>query len=310
MIRDVTLRSLRIFEAIASSSSFSRGADLMGLTQSAASQQIRTLEEEVGARLFDTQARPIQLTDAGRELLRHARIILAQLNIAADALASLEGEFRGQLHIGAVSPAHYFAPRLMTAFRARHPQVRIKLTVDKREMLLAALTDHQVDLVLSGHPPGQTAFEVEPFARHPHCLVAARDHPLAGRRQLTWEALRPESFIFREQGSATRQFLEHLLEVEGLQVNADIELQGNETVKQAVMANMGISFLSAHVFQIELLASRMVILDVAGMPKWLDWCLVGRRERAVPAIRQAFREFVLAVGAEQAACVYSADPLT
>lgn len=302
-MRDVTLRGLRIFEAVAAAASVSRGAELMGMTQSAASQQIRTLEEEVGSRLFDTQARPIRLTDAGRELLRHTRVILAQLNVAADALSAVAGDFRGQIHIGAVSPANYFAPRLITAFRKHYPDVRIKLTVDKRDALLKMLAERQIDLMLAGYPPAEFEVEVDTFARHPHCLVASIDHPCATRRGLTWNDLRHEPFIFREAGSATRQFLEHLLQTQRLQVNVDLELAGNETVKQAVMAGMGISFLSAHVIQVELNAGKIAVLDVEGMPKWLDWCLLYRREPVVPVIRQAFKEFVRVEGAQLVACV-------
>lgn len=301
-MRELTLRSLRVFEAAASARSFSRGAELLGMTQSAVSQQIRSLEDEVGVRLFDTQARPIQLTDAGRELLRHARAILAQVDVAADAMASLEGQFKGQIHLGVVSPAQYFAPALLTAFRERYPQVRVKLSIASRDSLLQQLAEHRVDLVLGGYPPAHAEVEAEAFARHPHVLIAAAGHPLAARRGLQWADLRDEPFLFREPGSATRQFLEHLLQVQGLQVQAGIELQGPETIRQAVLAGMGISFVSAHVCQTEIACGLIRVLDVEGMPKWLDWCLLHRRDRPLSTVQQALREFVLAEGARWAAC--------
>ena len=301
-MRNVTLRALRTFEAVAAASSYSRGSELLGITQSAVSQQIRTLEEELGSRLFDTLARPIRLTDAGHEFLRHTRLILAQLNVAFDALSSLEGEFRGQLNIGVVSPAHYFMPRLITAFRARHPGVRIKLCMGKRDLLLQKLSEHRIDLMIAGFPAAETEVEVATFARNPHCLVVPANHPLASRDNLTWQDLRDEPFIFREAGSTTRNFLEHLLQTQGLQVNAHLELDGNETVKQAVMAGMGISFLSAHVCQVEFEARKLAVLKVAGMPKWLDWCLLSRRDQSAPAIREAFKAFVMQEGMTHAAC--------
>ncbi|MBI3367330.1 MAG: LysR family transcriptional regulator [Burkholderiales bacterium] len=307
-MRDLTLRALRIFEAAAATASFSRAAELLDLSQSAVSQQIRQLEAQLEQRLFDTQARPIQLTDAGRELLTHARAILAQVAIAGDAMRSLDGHQRGLLLLGVVSPAHYFAPLLVTAFRQRFPQARIRLLVDGRDTLLAMLAEHRVDLVIAGYPPAQAEFEVEAFARHPHCLVSGITHNLAGRSELSWHDLRDEPFIFREQGSATRHFLEHLLQTQGLQVNASIELQGNETVKAAVMAGMGISFLSAHVFQTELAVGRIAVLDVAGLPKWLDWCLLHRRDLTLAPLQQAFREFVLGDGAGLVRCALVAAP--
>ena len=83
-----------------------------------------------------------------------------------------------------------------------------------------------------------------------------------------------------------------------------MELAGNETVKQAVMDGMGISFMSAHAVQVELAAKRMVVLDVEGMPRWLDWCLIQRRDSQLGGLAPAFRDFVLARGIELTACVY------
>ncbi|ARN19588.1 LysR family transcriptional regulator [Piscinibacter gummiphilus] len=306
-MRDLTLRSLRIFDAAASTSSFSRAAEMLGMTQSAVSQQIRALEDEVKVKLFDTQARPIRLTDAGRELLRHARLVLSQVNVAMDSLNSLDGQFRGQLQIGAVSPANYFLPAIIAAFRKEYPEMGAKINLGQRDDLLAMLSAHQLDLVISGYPSSETDVQAEVFARHPHCLVASIDHPMASRRNIEWAELRDEPFIAREADSGTRRFLEHLLQVQGLQVNLNLELEGNEAVKQAVMAGLGISFLSAHVFQLELQMGKLAVLDVIGLPKWLDWCVLTRREAEEPAARRALQDFILAEGARIAECRVTAE---
>jgi len=301
-MKNLTLRGLRIFEVAASCESFSRAAELLDLSQPAVSMQIKQFETEVGVRLFEKNPRGVTLTDAGRDLLLHARDILSRVRVAEDAMASLQGVFRGQLHLGVVSTAHYFAPWLMQAFRSTYPDVRMKLSVGSRDEMLAALQEHRIDVVIAGFPPAQADVEAEAFARHPHCIVAAPAHPLAGRRDLSWEELGDEPFIFREPGSATRQFLEHLLQSRSLRVNVSTELQGNETIKQAVMAGMGISFMSAHTFQIELEAGRMAVLDVQDMPKMLDWCLLHRRDTMLSGVNALFRAFVLEHGARIAAC--------
>lgn len=301
-MRDLTLRSLRIFDAAASTSSFSRAAEMLGMTQSAVSQHIRVLEDEVKVKLFDTQARPIRLTDAGRELLRHARLVLSQVNVAMDSLNSLDGQYRGQLQIGAVPPSNYFLPAVIAAFRENYPEMGMKLTLGRRDELLAMLCEHRLDLVIGGYPPSETDVQAQVFARHPHCLVASAGHPMAVRRGIEWRELRDEPFIVREAGSATRHFLEHLLQVQGLQVNISLELEGNEAVKQAVMAGLGISFLSAHVFQLEVQTGKLVVLDVVDLPKWLDWCVLTRREAEEPVARRAFQDFILAEGARFAVC--------
>jgi DNA-binding transcriptional LysR family regulator len=301
-MRNLTLRGLRVFEAAATTGSYSRAGDLLGMTQSAVSQQIKQLEDETALRLFDTQARPIRLTPAGEELLRHTRVILAQVSVADDALSTLDGRIRGQLHLGLVSPSQYFVPTLLADFRRQHPDLRLKLTLDRRDKLLTLLADRRLDLLIGGYPPAEADVEAEVFARHPHLLVCAPGHALATRRGLSWQDLRGESFIFREPGSATRNFLEHLLQVQRLQVQVDVEIQGTEGLKAAVMAGMGISFVSAHTVQTELATGRILPLDVVNMPKYLDWCVLTRRDTPLSAGQRLLKSFVLEHGAAFAAC--------
>ncbi len=301
-MRNLTLRGLRVFEAAATTGSYSRAGDLLGMTQSAVSQQIKQLEDETALRLFDTQARPIRLTPAGEELLRHTRVILAQVSVADDALSTLDGRIRGQLHLGLVSPSQYFVPALLADFRRQHPDLRLKLTLDRRDKLLTLLADRRLDLLIGGYPPAEADVEAEVFARHPHLLVCAPGHALATRRGLNWQDLRGESFIFREPGSATRNFLEHLLQVQRLQVQVDVEIQGTEGLKAAVMAGMGISFVSAHTVQTELATGRILPLDVVDMPKYLDWCVLTRRDTPLSAGQRLLKAFVLEQGAAFAAC--------
>ena len=301
-MRNLTLRGLRVFEAAASTGSYSRAGELLGMTQSAVSQQIRQLEDETALRLFDTQSRPIRLTDAGAELLRHARVILAQLSVADDALSTLDGRLRGRLHLGLVSPSQYFVPALVADFRRQHPDLRLKLTLDRRDRLLTLLADRQLDLVIGGYPPAEADVEAEVFARNPHLLVCAPGHALAARQGLAWQDLSAEAFIFREQGSATRSFLEHLLQVHRLQVQVDVEIQGTEGVKGAVMAGIGISFVSAHTVQTELATNRIAWLDVVDLPRYLDWCVLTRRDTPLTAAQRHFRQFVVEHGAAHAGC--------
>lgn len=307
-MKTFNLRHLRIFETIASCSSFSRAAEQLGMSQPAVSMQVRQLESDLGVVLFEPPQRQ-RLTDAGQDLLLHARVILAQSRAAEEAMAVYEAEAtggarsaRGLLHLGVVSTAHYFAPRLLHEFHRLHPDVRLKLTVAKRNEVLSMLQEHRLDLAISGYPPSEADVEAASFARHPHCIVAPPDHPLARRKRLSWNDLRDEHFIFRESGSATRQFFEHLLQSQSIQVRIGMELAGNETIKQAVMCGMGISFLSAHSFQVELAAGLMVVLDVVDMPKHIDWCFVQRRDTVLTGVNAAFRQFVFEQGAVLAAC--------
>ena len=309
-MKNLSLRQLRVFDALAETLSHSAAADRLGITQPAVSMLIRQLEADAGLPLLIRRGRRMDLTSAGTMLLQHARAILEHARRIEETLASMQVGTHGHLHLGVVPTANYFAPRVLMEFQRQIPGVTFKLSVGPRDDILAMLKDHRIDLAIGGHPPAEVDLEAEAFARHPHCIVCAPDHPLAAVRGVSWSDLRGEPFIFRESGSATRQFLEHLLQSQSLQVNVTMELAGNETVKQAVMDGMGISFMSAHAVQVELAAKRMVVLDVEGMPRWLDWCLIQRRDSQLSGLSPAFRQFVLTRGAELTACRYLSDGVT
>ena len=308
MTTPMNIRQLKAFEAVARLGGFSRAAEQLGMTQPAVSMLVRQLEKELRIALFDPSDRK-RLSEAGRELVLHARRILAQVKDAENAMAFHEegaaGDGargpRGLLHLGVVSPAHYFAPRLLHAFHQRFPDVRLKLTVAKRSAILAMLVEHQLDIAITGYPPSEADLDASSFARHPHCIVASPDHPLAAKKDIQWAELQHEDFIFREQGSSTRS-LEQLLQAQSMQVRLGMELAGNETIKHAVMCGLGISFLSAHVFQMELAAGRIAMLDVVGMPKFIDWCFIHRRDTGLSGVNLAFKQFVFDAGADIAVC--------
>ncbi len=304
-LKNLTLRQLRLFDAVASHLNYSRAAEQMSVSQPAVSMQLQQLEADLGLQLLVKQGKKVSLSQAGEEVLRQARRILNQVQIAEEVVAALHetaGSSGGLLHLGVVPTAHYFAPKMLMAFAQAWPGVKFKLTVDRREAILAMLQEHQLDLAIAGYPPSEADLEAQTFAQHPHCIVASATHPLAKKRHIHWDALKDEPFIFREPHSATRQFFEHLLQAQSLQVKVSMELSGNETIKQAVMAGMGISFLSAHSFQIELEAGRLAVLHLDDMPKMLDWCLLHRRDSLLSGVNGAFRSFVMQHGARLAQC--------
>ena len=304
-LKNMTLRQLRLFEAVAETLSFSRAAERMHVTQPAVSMQVQQLELALGLVLLVKHGRNVSLSQAGEEMLLQARRILNQIRLAEDAVHafdSVNGQNGGLLHLGVVPTANYFAPRLLMAFAEKWPGAQFKLTVEHRDTILRMLKDHQIDVAIGGYPPSEADLAAETFARHPHCIVASANHPLSKISNVKWHELRDQPFLFREPHSATRQFFEHILQAQALQVKVSMELSGNESIKQAVIAGMGISFMSAHSFQIELDANRISVLQLEGMPKTLDWCLLTRRDSSLAGVNLAFRSFVLESGASIAEC--------
>lgn len=295
-MRNVTLRQLRTFAAVARHRSFARAATELHITPPAVSMQIKELEEEVGLPLFDRGARAVSLTMTGEYLLVYVRRMLSTLKEADDAMARLRGAQVGRVTIGMVSTAKYFLPRLLAAFRQEHRGVEMRLAVGNREQLVKQLEDAEVDLAVMGRPPREVAARAEPFAAHPHGVIAAPTHPLAQRREIAPAALGAEEFIVREEGSGTRAAMEQFFRETRLNPARIMEMASNETIKQAVIANMGLAFLSLHTAGLEIETGQLVVLDVVGLPLLRRWHIVNLQSKPLSPAAEALRYFVLEQG--------------
>jgi DNA-binding transcriptional LysR family regulator len=296
-VRNVTLRQLRVFAMVARHLSFTRAARELHLTQPAVSQQVKLLEAGTGLPLFEHIGRKVQLTPAGAELLRYANQAIDLMRAAGEALAAMRGLKRGVLQLGAVSTAKYFAPSLLAAFTPAYPEVTIKFSVGNREEIIKQLAANEIDLVIMGRPPRELDTIAQPFAKHPLVIIAAPDHALASKRRIRLKQLSAENFLIREEGSGTRASLEHVFRDRGATYHASMEVSSNETIKQAVMAGMGVSFISMHTLGLELKARKLVMLDVIGLPLVRDWFVIHLREKRLSPIAAAFRAFLLERGA-------------
>ena len=295
-MKNATFRQLRVFCEVARQLSFSKAAAQMHLTPPAVTMQIKELEGHVGLPLFERNGKQVSLTTAGEYMLVYARKILATLKDAEDAAARLQKLEIGTLTIGMVSTAKYFLPRLLAEFQREHEGVEVRLIVGNREQLLKMLQGNEVDIAIMGRPPKEMATRAEPFAAHPHVFVAPVDHPLLRRSHLTVTSLQPYSFIVREEGSGTRAAMEKFFEATGFQPKVAMEMSSNETIKQAVMAGMGLSFLSLHTLGLELDNRLLAILDVEGSPVVRAWNVVHTLSKLLSPAAEAFRYFMLERG--------------
>ncbi|MFJ2991004.1 LysR family transcriptional regulator [Collimonas sp. NPDC087041] len=296
-MKNATLRQLKTFETVARHLSYSRAAEELHLTQPAVSLQVKQLEEHAGLPLFEQLGKKIYLTAAGVEMLRHGRMIIQQFRETEDAMAQLKGVSGGRLNVAVISAGDYFFPRLLAEFQRRNDNVCLNLTVHNREELLRSLRDNQTDLAVMVRPPEDGDMINRSFAPHPYVIVAAPQHPLAGKKSIPMTRLMREPFIVRERGSDTwnsmrESFGDHLSNL-----NVAMEIKSFETIKQAVIAGMGVSFLSVHTISLELQVGNLVVLDVQGFPAMLDWYVVHRRNKELPPVAVAFKNFLMSDGA-------------
>jgi DNA-binding transcriptional LysR family regulator len=256
--------------------------------------QVKQLEEQAGMPLTEMIGKKVFLTEAGEEVARHARRIAQQLREADEALDALKGVRGGRLSIGVISTAKYFAPRLLAEFRRRHPGIELNLGVHNRETVVRQLADNEIDLAIMGQPPQEFTTIAEAFADHPLVIVAPPEHALAGRNRVSAADLAGETFLIREPGSGTRATMERFFADAGIEPLHNFEMVGNETIKQAVMAGLGIAFISAHTVSLECEVGRLVRLPVTGTPVIRRWFVVHRAEKELLPIAETFRAFLLA----------------
>jgi LysR family transcriptional regulator, low CO2-responsive transcriptional regulator len=297
MPRDATLRQLKVFEAVARNLSYSRAAEELYLTQPAVSSQIRLLEHNAGQTLLEQLGKKIYLTPAGTEMLHHSRLIIEQFREASRALARFKGVAGGKLNIAVISAGDYFFPRLLAEFMHRHEGIELNLKVFNREHLLAQLSTNSIDLAVMVRPPTAPDMVCEAFAPHPYVFVASPHHALAQQKNIPLSRIAKEAFIVRERGSDTWNSMEECFAGKLPKLNIAMEISSTETIKQAVIAGMGISFLSAHTISLELQVGHLVVLDVKGFPAMLKWYLVHRQSKHLPPVAQAFKDFLNEEGA-------------
>ena len=192
-----------------------------------------------------------------------------------------------------ISTAIDFAPRFIAKFCRLHAGLTLKLAVCNREALLARLAQNETELAVMGLPPQDMDIVTYPFAPNPHVIIAAPDHPLAKARRISLKRVAAEKFLVREPGSGTRRLLQSVFAAHGLTINASMEIGSDETIKQTVMAGLGIGFLSLHTVGLELQARRLVALKVAGLPIVRRWYLVHMQGRRLSPVALAFKQFLL-----------------
>ena len=290
LVRNVTLKHFRVLSAVTKMGSMAGAARRLNVTPPAITVQIQQLEQSVGLPLVERIGDKTTPTEAGEVILRAAHRIEALLAECGQEIAELKGIHGGRVSVGVVSTAKYFVPKALAAFRHMHPGVDVRLAVGNRQETIRGLRDLELDLAIMGRPPENLDLESAVLGDHPHIMVAAAGHPLAGSK-LTIADLSKETFFIREPGSGTRMLMERLFEQAGFDPIVGMEIGSNETIKQAVIAGLGITFISAHTVAVEIADGRLTMLDVKGLPMVREWFVVRIRDKAVMPAGQAMWTF-------------------
>src|ERR1700734_3707609 len=238
---------LRVFRAVARHLNFRMAAEELLLTQSAVTQQIKTLESELDVPLFDRAGGRVALTPAGAALLPFATQLAELAEEACEAVAATTGDHAGRLGLGASQTiGQYLLPKLIAGFLREHPRVQISVMGGNTQTILEALVEHRVQLCLIEGPAMRRDVQVEPFMEDHMVCVAPSGHEWADK-QIDVTELQLATLVARELGSGSRRIVEQAMENAGLEVKKLrllMTFDSTEGVLSAVEAGLGIAFVS------------------------------------------------------------------
>lgn len=275
---------LRAFHNVAVHGGFSRAAEELRLTQPAISDQVRKLEEEYDALLFNRHKKQVTLTVQGEKLLEITRRLFDCESQALELLSESRALRAGSLRIMADSAHHLL--HILARFRERYPGVRITVRSGNTETVLAALHAYEADIGVLGDRPDTRDIEALPLNATPITAFVARGHPLAARGSLRLAELAALPLVFREEGSKTRRKLEDAARAAGIMLIPAIVAEGREAVREIVASGAGIGFVSGAEFGAD---SRLVALPLEGAETMLmEEALICLRDRRSGKLVRAF----------------------
>lgn len=292
------LRHLVTFCAVVDRGSFSAAAEDLGISQPAVSAQIRSLEERLDQRLLDRNGRRVELTEAGRVLEAHARrMILLEAELER-AIGEVGERIAGRLVIGSsTGPGEVLLPRVLGAFRAAHPDVSVSLVVHDTQTICDRVLDGELELGIVGAARPHRGLEFAAFLRDELVVIAPKAHPLAVRSALTLEELAREPLLMQQTGSGVRAVLEAGLRAAGIrpqELQVEMELGLQQSVKAAVLAGLGITVISRLTVAAEVADGLLVAIAIEGHELARDFSTVRATGRTPTRLTTAFLEFARA----------------
>jgi DNA-binding transcriptional LysR family regulator len=291
---------LKVFRTVAEEMSFRKAAEVLHLSQPAVSQQIRALEEEAGARLFDRaggegHGSQIALTEAGRVLLIYARKAAATMLEAEQALAALSGSVGGELRLGAsTTVAQYVLPRILGAFLRQHPEVELSVTSGNTERIVEAVVEEKVALGIIEGPAMRREVKTEKMIEDEMVLIASPGHAWARTNAIELSELLKVPILLRERGSGSRRVVERALKRAGLPLKSlrvAMELDSTEAIISGVEAELGVGFVSRCAIGKGLRAGSVRTVRVKGLEIARDFSFAWLAGSDVTGTAAAFRRF-------------------
>ncbi|HUG69163.1 MAG TPA: selenium metabolism-associated LysR family transcriptional regulator [Pirellulaceae bacterium] len=290
------MRHLHTFVIAAELQSFSRAAEVLGLTQAAVSQHIAAFERELDALVFDRGPRSVTLTDTGRRVYEHARTILSLVDDIHQAAGQARFEVRGTIRIACSTvPSEWLLPELLLRFRELYPEVQESVSVSDSVAAIHAIESGTAEVGLVGELPRAANLCAKSIAQDELTLVVAPEHEFARSNGIRPDDLRGQPLIVREPDSGSRRCVEQALSNAGLattDLTFSMEVNSNDAIRAAVERGVGISFLSTQAIAREIQDKRLIAVDIEGFRAVRDLYLITDPQRLPTRVARAFLEFL------------------
>ncbi|HXE94845.1 MAG TPA: selenium metabolism-associated LysR family transcriptional regulator [Dongiaceae bacterium] len=288
----MNIKQLEIFVTIATTGSFSKGAEAACITQSTASQHIAALEDICGVRLLDRTGRGAMPTEAGKILFLHAKQVIKALKETEQAILQFRQAEGVELCVGGSTiPGTYFLPKAIAALRTSDPGIHVTVEIGDSSEILARLGEESIEVGIVGTIADDKRFISEALGHDEILLVARKGHPFCRREAVQLEELLSEPVVMREKGSGTSDAVNSVLRQQGIMADdllACTTLPGSEAVKQAVLAECGVAFISEMAVRGELERGELVSINLAGISITRSFFLVQRKGRTLSPAAATF----------------------
>lgn len=295
---NVTLRQLRVFQAVAETRNFSRAGDQIGLTQPAVSRSIVELEAQLGLKLLDRTTREVVLTDAGQSLAVRLDRVLDDLDQTLAEVHGMAGARRGKVRV-ASSPtvSANLMPACIAECARRHPDVDFMLLDRLQQDVLDSVRAGEVDFGVVVEPPSADDLHCEVILDDPFCLVMPRDHRFADKRSVRWPALDGEALVLLDHSSGSRRLIDEALKQQGARCEIRQQVGHPTTAFRMVEQGLGISVMPA--FAIPPMGLPALIVRPLVPTVKRSIMLVHRRNRAPSPLAQRVWALIRDVAAQR-----------
>ncbi len=288
------IAKLKTFLSVIKNRSFTRASEELFLTQPTVSIQMKSLEEELGVKLFDLSGKKVFPTEAGRTLEFYARQIFSILKEMNGALDELKGLKRGAIRIGtSTTVGFYIIPDILAGFKSKYPGISINLKISNTAKIEEEIHNDELDIGIVGGHITKKQLQIRDFLEDRILLVVNPLHPWAKRRRILLEELKNAYFLIREKGSATRDITDKVLRKMGIRLNVAMEMPGPEAIKRGVLAGMGPAFISYFAVKDELNKGSLISVNIPGLIIKRNFLIIHKRRKNISPALASFLEELL-----------------